>query len=66
LATIVPTGQTVPVIDNARAEKVLGIKARPWKEIVLEAVDFFVDLEKKWAAQGVDIEEKLKKNEWRQ
>jgi hypothetical protein len=65
LPIVVSTGQKEPIIDRSRAEKVLGIKARPWKETVLNAVDFFVNLEKEWLAQGVDIENKLKKNEWR-
>jgi hypothetical protein len=62
LATVVPTGQTEPIIDKSRAEKVLGIEVRPWKETVLDAVDFFVGLENQWLAENVDIEEKLKKN----
>jgi hypothetical protein len=65
LAPVVPTGQTEPIMDNSWAEKLLGIKPRPWKETVIEAVDFFVNLEKEWSAQGVDIEE-LKKTPWHQ
>jgi nucleoside-diphosphate-sugar epimerase len=64
LPTLVPTGQKEPIIDRSKAEKVLGFKVRPWQETVLTAVDFFVNLEKEWLAQGIDIENKLKKNGW--
>ena len=36
----------------------------PWKQSVLDAVDAVVQLEKEWIAAGVDVEEKLAKNQW--
>lgn len=65
LANIVPTGQTKAIVDTSKALKVLGLKSRPWKETVLQTIDFLVKLEKDWQEQGVDIDAKLKKNEWR-
>lgn len=65
LANIVPTGQTKAMVDTSKALKALGVKPRPWKETVIETIDFLVKLEKDWQARGVDLDTKLKQNEWR-
>ena len=65
LAKATSTGQTKPIIDAAPALEVLGLPAlTPWRETVLDAVDAIVQLEKEWVAAGVDVEEKLAKNQW--
>lgn len=65
LAKATSTGQTKPTIDAAPALKILGLPAlMPWRQSVLDAVDAIFQLEKEWIAAGVDIEEKLVKNQW--
>ena len=65
LANATSTGQTKPAIDATPALKVLGLPGlTPWKQSVLDAVDAVVRLEKEWIAAGVDVEEKLAKNQW--
>lgn len=65
LANIVPTGQTNGILDNSKALEVLGIKPRSWKESVINTIDYLVEVEKAWEGQGIDIESRLKRNEWR-
>lgn len=66
LANIVSAGQTRGIVDNARAQEVLGIQAViPWKQSVIEVVDTLIKIEKDWTGAGVDIEETLKKNDRR-
>ena len=65
LAKATSTGQTKPAIDATPTLKVLGLPGlTPWKQSVLDAVDAVVQLEKEWIAAGVDVEEKLAKNQW--
>jgi len=65
LAKATSTGQTKPVIDATPALKVMGLPAlTPWKQSVLDAVDAIVQVEKEWIAAGVDVKEKLAKNQW--
>ena len=65
LAKATSTGQTKPTIDATPALKILGLPAlTPWKQGVLDAVDAIVQLEKEWVAAGVDVGEKLAKNQW--
>jgi hypothetical protein len=61
-----PTGQKESIVSNERAEEILGIKVRPWKETVLENVDFFVKLEKDWESQGVDLDATIRNTVWKQ
>lgn len=63
LANPIPTGQTDGLIDNTKAQQVLGIPpARSWKKSLIEAVDNLVQLEKDWVAAGVDLDTTLKTN----
>jgi nucleoside-diphosphate-sugar epimerase len=65
LASLEPTRQTEPMIDSARAIKILGLPGiRKWKDTVIETVDYMIALEKEWIRLGIDVDEKLKKNEW--
>ena len=65
LAKATSTGQTKPTIDAAPALKILGLAGlTPWKQSVLDAVDSIAQLEKEWIGAGVDVEEKLAKNQW--
>ncbi|KAI0063492.1 NAD(P)-binding protein, partial [Artomyces pyxidatus] len=51
-----PTGW---VVDTSRAKEVLGLgqdDLKPWKDMVLEAVDAVLKLEKEWAAKGLKLE----------
>jgi len=65
LAKATSTGQTKPTLDATHALEVLGLPVlTPWKKSVLDAVDAVVELEKEWIAAGVDVEEKLAKNQW--
>jgi nucleoside-diphosphate-sugar epimerase len=55
------------VIDNTRAYEALGLSpVMPWRESVLETIDVLLKVEKDWVAQGIDIENTLKKNDRRQ
>lgn len=40
------------IIDNSRAEAVLGLEFTPWKKTVLDSVDYLVELEKDWLSKG--------------
>lgn len=61
-----PTGQTKSLIDNKRAFEILGLKSvSPWRDNVLETVDYVLKIEKEWLAAGVDIESTLKASGWR-
>lgn len=64
LANIVPTGQSKAAVDNSKALEVLGIEPRSWKDTVIQTIDYLVGVEKAWKEQGIDIESRLKKNEW--
>jgi nucleoside-diphosphate-sugar epimerase len=65
LASLEPTGQTEAMIDSARAIRILGLPGiRKWKDTVIETVDYMIALEKEWIKLGIDVDEKLKKNEW--
>ncbi|OBZ68542.1 hypothetical protein A0H81_11537 [Grifola frondosa] len=44
-------------IDNARAREVLGLVPRPSKQTLLDAVDQYIALEKKWASKGYNLQE---------
>jgi nucleoside-diphosphate-sugar epimerase len=64
LASLHHTGRTEPMIDSTRAIKILGLPGiRKWKDTVIETVDYTIALENEWVKLGVDVDEKLKKNE---
>lgn len=66
LPNILPTGLTHGMIDNTRAQKVLGIPAVvPWKQSVIEVVDTLIKIEKDWTSAGIDIKNTLEKNDRR-
>lgn len=65
LAKATSNGQTKPAIDATPALKVLGLPGlTPWKQSVVDAVDSIVQTEKEWIEAGVDVEEKLARNQW--
>lgn len=66
LATIPPSGQTNVVVDTSKESDVLGVKPRAWKDTVIQTIDYLLQLEKDWEGQGVDLESRLKQNEWRE
>lgn len=56
LATAIPTVQKNSLLDVSKAELVLNLTPRPWKESVRDAVEDLLKLEKSWIAQGIEIE----------
>lgn len=55
LATATPTAQKRSASDNSKAELVLNLSPRSWKESVRDAVDDLLKLEESWIAQGVEV-----------
>ena len=55
LATAIPTIQKNSLLDVSKAELVLDLTPRPWKESIRDAVEDLLKLEKSWIAQGIEI-----------
>lgn len=55
LATANPTIHKKSRLDISKAELVLNLKPRPWKESVHDAVEDLLKLEKSWIAQGTEV-----------
>lgn len=55
LATATPTAQKSSVLDISKAELVLNLTPRPWKETIRDAVEDLLKLEESWVAQGVEV-----------
>lgn len=55
LATTSPTTQKKSILDVSKAELVLDLTPRSWKESIREGVKDLLKLEESWIAQGVEI-----------
>jgi len=55
LATATPTAQKGSRLDISKAELVLNLTPRPWKESIHGAVEDLLELEKSWIAQGIEV-----------
>ena len=56
LATVAtPTVNKSSRLDISKAEDVLGLSPRPWKETIRDAVEDLLKLEESWIAQGIEV-----------
>jgi nucleoside-diphosphate-sugar epimerase len=56
---------TVAPIDPSNAVKRLGITVTEWEKTVVDTVDSLVQIEKDWAAAGVDVEAVFEQSRYR-
>jgi len=67
LPTLALSGQTHSIFVCEPAWRWLGLTPRPWKDMVREAAEAVLKVERDWVAHGIDVDAEggLRKNAWR-